>query len=281
MKILNLFFITFLLFGCYNSNNYGYISSEFNSNSNYISVIEGNVPVILVVSHSGKIHPEGIKKRKNNKNMCNFNNNNDLYTDDIAFKLSDIMNKKHRKRPYIIINNIHRKYFDANRSGRCSYDDDELYSVHKEFRQKIVDTISEVKSKFGDGVLIDIHGQHTHEGDVFIGTNKGNTIKREIGDSIMDSFSKKGYDVPIDSRWKGGMIVTDYGLKRGYYGYPGVAWSHQINAFQIEIDKKYRYPDNYDGSAVRYRFCWDFADIVMDVLKKLDLYDERSVYYNR
>lgn len=272
MKILNLIFITFLLFGCYNSTHHEYVSLEFNSNNSYISVIEGNIPIILIVSHSGKIHPKGIKKRKDNKEKtCYFNNNNDLYTDDIAFKLSDIMDKKYKKRPYIIINNIHRKYFDANRSTRCSYDDDRLYVVHKDFRQKIVDTISKVKLKFGDGVLIDIHGQHTHEGDVFIGTNKGNTIKREIEDFIIDSFSKKGYDVPLDPRWRGGMIVSDYGLKRGYYGYPGVAWDHQINAFQIEIDKRYRYPDKYDGNAVRYRFCWDFADIVMDILKKIEI----------
>ena len=57
--------------------------------------------------------------------------------------------------------------------------------------------------------------------------------------------------------------------------------SWKLNAFQIEIDEKYRYSNEYNKDAVRYRFCWDFADIVMDVLKKLDLYDERSVYYNR
>ena len=29
--------------------------SKFNNNQDYISVIEGNMPVILIVSHSGKI----------------------------------------------------------------------------------------------------------------------------------------------------------------------------------------------------------------------------------
>ena len=44
--------------------------------------------------------------------------------------------------------------------------------------------------------------------------------------------------------------------------------SWKVNAFQIEIDKRYRYPDEYDGNAVRYRFCWDFADIMGWISRK-------------
>ena len=275
MKIFNLFFVTFLFFGCYNFSykpEVDYIRGKFNNNQDYVSVIEGNMPVILIVSHSGKITFTNIKKRKNVHKSCDYNINNDLYTDEIAFKLSDILYKNYNKRPYIVINNIHRKYLDLNRLQGCSYGDDKLEKVYNEFHTKIKNITTKIKSEYGDGILIDIHGQISYDGDVFIGTHGDETLNYDLDRKFISNlFIEKGYILSPDSHWKGGFIVKKYGKLINHRIYSSKALSWKLNAFQIEIDKKYRYSDKYDGNAVRHRFCWDFADIVMDILKKIEI----------
>ena len=269
MKII---YLLLLLVGCYRSPHMEYPINKFNSNQKYISVIEGNMPVVLIVSHSGKMTFTDIKKRRNIQKSCDYNINNDLYTDEIAFKLSDILYKNYNKRPYIIINHIHRKYLDLNRSKSCSYEDDKLEKVYDEFHMKIKDLTTKIKSKYGDGLLIDIHGQVSYDGDVFIGICGGKSLNNNLsGKFISNLFEKKGYTSPSELHWRGGFIVKKYGMRMGYRIYSSQALSWKLNAFQIEIDEKYRYSNEYNKDAVRYRFCWDFADIVMDILKKIEI----------
>ena len=269
MKII---YLLLLLVGCYRSPHIEYPIDKFDINQKYVSAIEGNMPVLLVVSHSGKLTFTNIMERKDDNESCNYNVNNDLYTDDIAFKLSDILYKKYNKRPYIIINHIHRKYLDLNRSKSCSYEDDKLEKVYDEFHMKIKDLTTKIKSTYGDGLLIDVHGQVKYEGDVFIGVRDNRTLNSSLnGKFISRLFSNRGYIAQPDSHWRGGFIVEKYGMQMGYRIYSSQALSWKLNAFQIEIDEKYRYSDEYNKDAVRYRFCWDFADIIMDILKKLDL----------
>ena len=263
--------ILLLIVGCYRPPHIEYQIDKFDINQKYISVIEGNLPVLLVVSHSGEITFTDVLVRKDDNEFCNYNINNDLYTNEMAFKLSDILYKKYNKRPYIIINHIHRKYLDLNRPRGCSYVDDKLEKVYDEFHMKIKNLTTKIKSTYGDGLLIDIHGQVKYEGDVFIGVRDNRTLSSSLnGEFISKLFSNRGYLSPLNLHWKGGFIVDRYGVRKGYRNHSNTQ-SWQLNAFQIEIDKKYRYPDNYDGNAVRYRFCWDFADIIMDVLKKLEI----------
>ena len=269
MKII---YLLLLLVGCYRAPHIEYPIDKFDINQKYISVIEGNMPVLLVVSHSGEITFTDVLVRKDDDKFCNYNINNDLYTNEIAFKLSDILYKKYNKKPYIIINHIHRKYLDLNRSINCSYEDDRLEQIYNEFHIKMKDLITNIKSNYGDGLLIDIHGQISYDGDVFIGVLDDRTLNSSLnGEYISNLFSDKGYTSPPNSHWRGGFIVDKYGIKEGYRNHSPQSLSWKLNAFQIEIDKKYRYTDNYDEKAVRYRFCWDFADIVMDVLKKIEI----------
>ena len=204
----NILFI--LLFSFVFSENYYKFHSE-----------EGTIPIIIVVPHDGSIKLKG--DVRDSIGGCNYEIKNDLYTYDIALgikrRIERLVGTTPYDKVYIVHNGVHRKYVDVNRKQECAYDDNntDAKMVYDLYHTTIKNYISEIKDNHRYGLLIDIHGQSSKEGDIFIGNF--------TEPFVIDFLVEKGYNV-ITDEWEGGYTVSNYKI---------------INSIQLEIDKKYRF----------------------------------------
>tara|TARA_R110000851_G_scaffold86260_2_gene187328 strand:+ start:66 stop:821 length:756 start_codon:yes stop_codon:yes gene_type:complete len=237
-----------LFIGCSYNNN-----ATFNYNAkydkNYIDIRFGNVPIIFTIPHSGSICLSDIPIRDNdNKNNCSFNLKNDLYVDIIVNKFSDELNNLTGNVPYVIQNNIHRKYIDVNRNKECAYSHNVTEFTYDRYHSYINGLINHLTMLYDKVLLIDLHGQYSHTGDIFIGTDNGTTIDDVIELKVINSFIDMGY-VTTDEHWHGGYTIKNYGKH-----------NDKVDAIQIEIDKKYRFDEK-----MMDKFVTDFVFIINDI----------------
>lgn len=125
--------------------------------SQFFTYEEGNFPLILVSSHGGQEKPDWIPTRTC-PDAVNVEDANTLsLTQQIKKELESLGYK-----PYIVINHLHRQKMDANRSRSMSTCGDRLAMESWDlFHQMISKAREDVASKYGKGLLIDIHG-HGH-----------------------------------------------------------------------------------------------------------------------
>jgi hypothetical protein len=118
----------------------------------------GDIPILILSLHGGK---DKLKcfPRKNHKNISNFVSGNDLHTAKIAKNIFTIMKKRNLK-PYLLVNNIHRKYIDLNRSLKdgCQNNCIECKSHYYNFHNKLIKTVTDIRNTFGKCLIFDVHG---------------------------------------------------------------------------------------------------------------------------
>ena len=118
---------------------------------------EGNFPLILVASHGGQEKPEWMPTRTCSDAVNVEDANTLALTEQIKSELENLGYK-----PYIVINHLHRQKMDANRSRSMSTCGDPLAMESWDFfHQMLSKARAEVASKYGKGLLVDIHG-HGH-----------------------------------------------------------------------------------------------------------------------
>uniref|UniRef100_A0A6C0IYI1 N-formylglutamate amidohydrolase n=1 Tax=viral metagenome TaxID=1070528 RepID=A0A6C0IYI1_9ZZZZ len=131
------------------------ISNKYNYNI-------GTFPIIFTCVHEGKedldvaIRKKGIIK-------------NDLYTRKITLGIINNFQKRLGLTPYYIINTIHRKYIDLNRSCEESCENNSIKIHWKNFHKKLEELIEHCLNKFNHCLLIDIHGNDDYNNCVHIG----------------------------------------------------------------------------------------------------------------
>ena len=135
----------------------------------------GNIPIILISSHNGQKHLDiAVRKVKNSilRNDLNINYMCKLVSKNIEKELS--------YKPYIILNNIHRKYIDLNRTLSEGVESDKAKKIWLDFHTIIEDTINKCKNIHGHCLLFDLHG------------NKRTTNLLELGYGIsIDDIDQK------------------------------------------------------------------------------------------
>ena len=97
----------------------------------YITFTEGDIPIILSCPHDGKLKLNMDVRKKNNTNILE----NDTNMHAITLKIAKVFYNKIGKNPFLIINNIPRKYIDLNRS-------------------KQIGTENKMREKFGHSIMI-------------------------------------------------------------------------------------------------------------------------------
>ena len=128
----------------------------------YISK-EGSVPVILLSLHGGG-DSLNCKKRMNVTNGKQFVVKNDSYTKKITLQTYNNIVSKGIK-PYLLINNIHRKYIDLNRfmNSACNDSCESCIYQYISFHDILQKTVLDIIDKYGKCFILDIHGnQYTH-----------------------------------------------------------------------------------------------------------------------
>lgn len=119
---------------------------------------EGSVPIILLSLHGGGEKLD-CKKRTNVHDGKQFVVVNDSYTKKITLQTFSSMVSKGIK-PYLLINNIHRKFVDLNRFMQSACNDSCESCIHQYvlFHDVLMKTVLDIIDKYGKCFIFDIHG---------------------------------------------------------------------------------------------------------------------------
>jgi hypothetical protein len=124
----------------------------------YIGFLPGNMPLVISIPHGGYLMPDEIPERP----CVNCSKNQDIFTLEIGMGIRDAIFRQTGHYPYVIINNLHRTRLDPNRNiSEASDGNKNAELVWHQFQNCIDSACSEVESKFGKGLYIDLHG-HRH-----------------------------------------------------------------------------------------------------------------------
>ena len=181
----------------------------------------------------------------------------DLRTDQMAYQIADELQAATGLRPYLVIAEFDRDYLDANRpSGDAAFAQSTAATavqVYDYYHAGIQSYVDEIRATFGEGLLIDIHGQSSIADKIFRGTQNGLSVQNLNADAmsgpnsifgqlsaVVDAGGQPVYDVEpdvtvpyaaqVETTFPGGYVIKTYG-------------SHQVNgidAIQIEYGYDYR-----------------------------------------
>ena len=130
--------------------NYG---QTYQGRNGYTTYYPGNIPLILSIPHGGDITPSEISNRTYGVTVTDSN------TVELGIAIRNYFYANYNIRPYLIINNLKRTKLDANRD-RVEAAQGNIYAerAFDEFHFYIENAREDIISKFGTGVLFDIHG---------------------------------------------------------------------------------------------------------------------------
>ncbi len=207
---------------------------------------KGDFPLFLSNEHGANKSQiiAGVPLRKG-RGVKKFNDKADWYTAEITLKVAQAFERLTGKKPYVLIAKIHRSQIDFNRSAKLSYEHPILKSCYDDFHRVARTIIKEIKQRWKQGYLLDIHGQNKFPDNLIRGTFNGLTVtklRQREGDNVYQKeqglfgqLAGLGYKVtpefPQKERfYRGGFMVKNYGSHR----------PDGINAIQLEIGKHYR-----------------------------------------
>jgi N-formylglutamate amidohydrolase len=210
----------------------------------------GELPIILSAPHGGTRPIPDVPERKGDgleKGGAGFFAGRDAGTEELAYAVSDAIEKQYGKQPYMVVSQSHRKYLDPNRPPDIAYEDEEAMPVYNYYHESMANYCQEASNKFHAVLLLDLHGQGSKADTVFRGTRNGSTVKhlrRTFGEeaftgekSLFAMLARQGWTVhPLPQTGKeqagytGGHIVGTYGSSNGSV----------VDAYQLEFGAEYR-----------------------------------------
>ncbi|AXG69999.1 hypothetical protein KORDIASMS9_02228 [Kordia sp. SMS9] len=145
--------------------------SQFDTSGNeYIEYIPGNMPIIIAAPHGGVKQSGqtigGTSYPDNDSALpdrgCGTNERDDN-TDILIREIQQSVYDQTGCYPYVIINNLHRSKLDPNREqNEATCGDSDALFYWNTFHNFIDQASTDVMSKWGKGLFIDLHGQsHT------------------------------------------------------------------------------------------------------------------------
>lgn len=132
----------------------------------YVEYRSGDCPIILCVPHGGTLVDPTLKQRTSaNCPDPDFANDLDYNTRELADAIDAAIYQRMGKHPYMIIAIIKRNHIDFNREKQYAIpaDDEALSRIYEYYHSHVAQACSEASSKFGHGLLLDIHGQSHSE----------------------------------------------------------------------------------------------------------------------
>jgi N-formylglutamate amidohydrolase len=220
-----------------------------------VSIANGGLPIILSAPHGGQEAIPGISQRQGS-GVERFNVGRDTRTDELAELVTLELEKRLDAKPFGVIARFERKYLDVNRSSDAAFESGEVKRHYETYHGALREFIQRVKTRWGGGLLLDIHGEGADATAIYRGTQNGKTVKsllQRFGapavsgkQSVLGQMASKGYKVlpsngnkDKETRYLGGYIVQSYG-------------SHQtlgIDAIQLEFGGSLRARANLERTA--------------------------------
>jgi len=100
----------------------------------------------------------------------------DQYTDVISEQIADEFYKLTDKKPYLLIAELPRSQIDFNRPPSLSYESKRMAACHKQFHDEATKLVTEIKQRWKEGYLLDVHGQSKFPDQLIRGTRNGMTL---------------------------------------------------------------------------------------------------------
>jgi glutamine amidotransferase-like uncharacterized protein/N-formylglutamate amidohydrolase len=243
------------LFGC----GHDVKAQETTPSFELVEVQVGDLPIILSAPHDGSLEIPGTKPRTGaglEAKPGGFVTARDTGTAPLTELVSQAIEKRWGRKPYMVINRAHRKFMDPNRPAAEAYEEEAAQKVYDKYHGFLNQACEEVRNKYQSGLLLDIHGQGSRRNTVFRGTQNGLTVQllrnrfgegAHAGDaSFLAMLNARKFTVhpnPFDGKeqagFTGGFIVKNYG-SHSTYG---------IDAIQLEFGGLYRAADNRENAA--------------------------------
>ncbi|MCE9567730.1 MAG: hypothetical protein K8U57_37495 [Planctomycetes bacterium] len=212
--------------------------------TDFVVVQKGTLPIIVSAPHGGRKKVPDVPERLGT-GIANFATVLDANTDLIAEKFAVELEKLLNGKPWLVIAKFERKYLDVNRPRELAYESDKAKPYYDAYHEPLEAACKAVKTKFGRGLLLDIHGQGEFKDSICRGTQNGKTVtllKERDGwasltgkRSVLGHLQRSGYKVlpscdadekaKEEVKFTGGHIVGMYGSHTGY----------AIDAIQLEF----------------------------------------------
>lgn len=236
----------------------------------YIEYLPGTMPLILEVPHDGIEAYPGVAERVNPKGFPAFRKGRDENTAELALKMQAFFQEKTGKKPYVVIMKLARKWVDVNREEERGVEHEKTALVHRLYYAKLQEAKNEVISRFGKGLMLNIHSSNTWQHDLYFGSGGMRAVKPLLkrsgmnaytGEfSIQQSLSNKGYEIPGYKN-----IPSEQGPTGNVNR--ALTWidkDSKLDAIEIEINGK-KHLETPENLA---KFSEDFSEAVLVFLKK-------------
>lgn len=237
--------------------------------SKYITIKPGTLPIIISAPHGGTLSITDVPERQGGSEVAQFTTVRDINTDQLALQLADAISRKLDGKPYVVVARFSRKYIDANRPAKGAYETSTAKPIYDTYHSALEKACREVKTKWGRGLLIDVHGQATRADAIYRGTQNGKTttlLTQRFGIAALTGskgfqgmLEAKSYTVlppssstDKETKFNGGYIVQNYGSHTGY----------GIDAIQLEFG------GHYSGRNKLSKTTEDLAEVVAEFVKR-------------
>jgi len=212
--------------------------------ADFVVVQKGTLPIIISAPHGGRKKVPDVPERVG-KGIAQFATVLDANTDLIAETFSVELEKLLNGKPWLVIAKFERKHLDVNRSREQAYESEKAKPYYDLYHDSLEAACKAVKTKFGRGLLLDIHGQGEFRDSICRGTQNGKTVtllKERDGwasltgkRSVLGHLQRSGYKIlpscdadekaKEEPKFTGAYIVSNYGSHTGY----------AIDAIQLEF----------------------------------------------
>ena len=142
--------------------------------SNFYIFHNGSIPVLFTVLHDGSYILQNTPSRIDSSD--HYNIRNDLHTKLISDKIYSELFTNYQFKPYMLINKVHRKFVDLNRSPEYAYESDIGKKVYDDYYEKLFNVLSSMLLKYNKIYLFDIHGFSSDTADIVISTRNHSTV---------------------------------------------------------------------------------------------------------
>ena len=198
----------------------------------YVDAVRGDIPVLIAVPHDGDLDRPGLPPRFPPID------GRDVGTRNISTALEEAL-REGAGQPYLVVQKLRRSYVDTNRDRARAYQHPLGREVYDTFHQQIERFAEEIRDRFGDGVLLDMHGNPRLPKDVYLGTYAGAALTETAAgqafeDDLRQALRAAGYEVPPRDEtpevFGGDFIVDRHGAKA----------RSPLSAVMIEIHRRHR-----------------------------------------
>jgi N-formylglutamate amidohydrolase len=206
-----------------------------------LTVWSGMLPIIIAAPHGGRTAVPGVPVRRG-VGVAQFTVERDGNTAEIAEIVAGKIYARLGVRPFLVVAQFERRFVDANRPASGAYEAAAAKPYYDAYHGALESAVSQVRARWGAGLLLDIHGQGAERDAIFRGTDNGKSVavlrQRHGADaltgpaSIFGLLAAKGYRILPDvagnereRRYTGGYTTRTYGSHRGT----------QIDAIQLEL----------------------------------------------